>query len=162
MGEFENNLTSSLKFRAKAKLADYKHSFALYVGGNGANGGNPVALDEYVDIVAPGNTGYAANYHGLEGSVDGADLVVDNLHVDRIRPMTDYSGEASLTQKVKTSSGSHNITLGTFIGRSEADDINFQYRVVSEFNNNPKLVNISFTDSKRVFIIELDKTVIIF
>jgi len=61
--------------------------------------------------------------------------------------MTDYSGEASLTKKVTTASGSHNITIGTYIGRSEADDLNYQYRVVSEFNNNPKLVNISFTDS---------------
>lgn len=147
MGEFEYNLNNDLKFKTKARFADYDHSFALYVGGNGANGGNPITLDKYMDVVAPGNMGYSANYHGLDGAVDGSDLVVENLHVDRIRPMTDYSGEASLTQKVKTNGGSHNITLGTFIGRSEADDINFQYRVVSEFNNNPRLVDISFTDS---------------
>jgi len=147
MGEYEYDLSKNLKFKSKAKLANYKHSFALYVGGNGANGGNPVSLSDYMNIVAPGNSAYTASYHGLEGSVNGSDLVVDNLHVDRIRPMTDYSGEASLTQKIQTNSGSHNITLGTFIGRSEADDINFQYRVVSEFNNNPKLVNITFSDS---------------
>ncbi len=147
LGEFEYNLSESLKFKAKSRLANYKHSFALYVGGNGANGGNPITLDKYVDAVAPGNQGYTANYHGLSGSVNGSDLVLDNLHVDRIRPMTDYSGEAAITKTVTTGGGSHNITLGTFIGRSEADDINYQYRVVSEWNNNPKLVDINIVDS---------------
>jgi len=61
--------------------------------------------------------------------------------------MTDYAGEASITKKVATSAGSHNLTLGTFIGRSEADDINYQYRVVSEFNNNPRMVDINYTDA---------------
>ncbi len=147
LGEFEYDLADDLKFNAKARLANYKHSFALYVGGNGANGGNPITLDKYVDVVAPDNQGYTANYHGLSDAVNGSDLVVDNLHVDRIRPMTDYSGEASITKNITTTNGSHNITVGTFIGRSEADDINFQYRVVSEWNNSPKLVDINFTDS---------------
>ena len=147
LGEFEYNLSESLKFKAKSRLANYKHSFALYVGGNGANGGNPITLDKYVEAVAPGNQGYTANYHGLSSSVNGSDLVLDNLHVDRIRPMTDFSGEAAITKTVITGGGSHNITLGTFIGRSEADDINYQYRVVSEWNNNPKLVDINFIDS---------------
>ena len=146
MGEFEYNLSKDLKFKSKAKMANYKHSFALYVGGNGANGGNPLSLNQYVAEVAPGNTGFTASYHSGP-AVGGSDLVVDNLHVDRIRPLTDYVGEASLTKKVKTDGGSHNLTLGTFIGRSEADDINFQYRVLSEFNNNPRLIDINYTDA---------------
>ncbi len=147
LGEFEYNLSRNLKLRTKARLANYKHSFALYVGGNGANGGNPITLDRFVDAVIPDAQGFSANYHGLDGSINGNDLVVENLHVDRIRPMTDYSGEASLTQKFETAGGSHNITIGTYIGRSEADDINFQYRVLSEFNNNPKLVDLNYTDT---------------
>lgn len=147
MGEYEYNLLSDLKFKAKARIANYKHSFALYVGGNGANGGNPLSLNDYVALVAPDNTGFTANYQGETAAINGSDRVVDNLHVDRIRPMTDYAGEASLTKKIKTDGGSHNITLGTFIGRSEADDLNFQYRVLSEFNNNPRLVNINYTDA---------------
>ncbi len=147
LGEFEYKLANDLKFKSKARLANYKHSFALYVGGNGANGGNPITLDRFMDVVAPDNTGFTANYHGVNGEMRGSDLVVENLHVDRIRPMTDYSGEASLTKRIETTDGSHNITLGTFIGRSEADDINFQYRVISEFNNNPRLVDISYMDT---------------
>ncbi|MEM9920707.1 MAG: TonB-dependent receptor [Bacteroidota bacterium] len=147
LGEFEYNLSQDLKFKAKTRLANYKHSFALYVGGNGANGGNPITLNRYMDVVAPDNQGFSANYNGLTNPINGSDLVVDNLHVDRIRPMTDFSGEASITKNISTDNGSHNITVGTFIGRSEADDLNFQYRVVSEWNNDPKLVNITYTDS---------------
>lgn len=147
LGEFEYNLSDNLKFKSKARMANYQHSFALYVGGNGVNGGNPLTLDQYITEIAPDNAGFAANYHGVNGAINGSDLVVDNLHVDRIRPMTDYAGEAALTKKITTDAGSHNLTLGTFIGRSEADDLNFQYRVVSEFNNNPRLVDISYTDT---------------
>ena len=147
MGEFEYNFADDLKFKTKAKIANYQHSFALYVGGNGANEGNPISLDNYIAAVAPDNTGFAANYHGEMGAMRGSDLVVENLHVDRIRPMSDYSGEASLTKKIATDNGSHNITIGTYLGRSEADDINYQYRVVSEFNNNPRLVDITYTDT---------------
>ncbi len=146
LGDFEYNLADDLKFRAKARMANYHHSFALYVGGNGANGGNPITLDRYMDVAAPGNQGFAANYHGLSDAISGSDLVVENLHVDRIRPMTDYAGEASITKNI-AGAVSHNITIGTFMGRSEADDVNFQYRVVSEWNNNPKLVDITYTDS---------------
>ncbi len=147
LGEFEYDLPKSYKFKAKARMADYHHSFALYVGGNGVNEGNPTTLNNYMNVIAPDNTGFSANYHGLSNAIDGNDLVVDNLHVDRIRPMTDYSGEASITKTISAGMGSHNITVGTFLGRSEADDVNFQYRVVSEWNNNPKMVDISYTNA---------------
>ena len=38
------------------------------------------------------------------------------------------------------------MTLGVYVARSEAEDVNFQYRVLSEFNNNPRLINLSYTD----------------
>ncbi|WP_299602908.1 TonB-dependent receptor [uncultured Aquimarina sp.] len=145
LADFNYNLTDNLKFKAKAKYANYQHNFALYVGGNG-NFGNPITLDNYVAEVAPGNTGFDATYQGGSGEqINGTDLVVENLHVDRLRPMTDYSGEANLI--LKSGDGNHTFTLGTFLGRTEAEDVNFQYRVLSEFNNNPRLVNLSYTEA---------------
>ena len=61
--------------------------------------------------------------------------------------MTDYSGEASLTKTLEVTNGTHNITGGVFLARTEAEDVNYQYRVLSEFNNNPKLVNLSYVDA---------------
>ncbi|MFD2542179.1 TonB-dependent receptor domain-containing protein [Lacinutrix gracilariae] len=144
MADFNYNLSDDLKFKSKIKYANYKHNFALYVGGNGDNS-NPITLDEYVANIAPGNLGFQAQYQGSASEINGNDLVIDNLHIDRLRPMTDYSGEASLTKKLETSSGTHNITAGTYLARTEAEDVNYQYRVLSEFNNNPKLVNLSYT-----------------
>ena len=145
MGDFIYNFSDDLKLRSKVRYADYEHNFALYIGGNGANN-NPITLDQYVDNVVPGNLGYSASYQGNSTPINGSDLVVDNLHIDRLRPMTDYSGEAQLTKRITVDNGDHNITFGTFIARTEAEDVNFQFRALSEFNNNPKLVNLSITD----------------
>ncbi|MFS4468949.1 TonB-dependent receptor domain-containing protein [Maribacter sp. 2210JD10-5] len=146
MGDFNYSFTDDLRFKAKVRYANYDHNFALYVGGNGANG-NPITLDNYIASIAPDNQGFSATYQGgAGGQINGSDLVVDNLHVDRLRPMTDYSGEASLIKTINTSNGgSHNITVGSFIARTEAEDVNYQFRALTEFNNNPRLVNLSYT-----------------
>lgn len=146
MGDFDYKFSDDLNFKSKIKYANYKHNFALYVGGNGANG-NPITLNNYVADIAPGNLGYTAQYQGNSTSINGNDLVVDNLHVDRLRPMTDYSGEASLTKTIENDNGSHNITAGVYLARTEAEDVNYQYRVLSEFNNNPRIVNLNYTDA---------------
>ncbi|MBQ4802731.1 TonB-dependent receptor [Aquimarina sp. MMG015] len=144
MADFKYNLTDNLKFKAKTKYANYKHNFALYVGGNG-DFGNPITLSNYIAEVAPGNTAVDATYQGGSGEqINPNDLVVENLHVDRLRPMTDYSGEVNLI--FKPEGGNHTFTLGTYLARTEAEDVNYQYRVLSEFNNNPRLVNLSYTD----------------
>lgn len=145
MAEFNYDLSDAIRFKSKVKYANYDHNFALYVGGNG-NYGNPITLSDYVSEIAPGNLGFNAQYQGGTGEqINGNDLVVENLHVDRLRPMTDYSGEANLIYK--TDNGNHTFTLGTFLARTEAEDVNYQYRVLSEFNNNPRLVNLSYTDA---------------
>lgn len=144
MGDFNYNFSDNLRFKSKVRYANYEHNFALYVGGNGDNG-NPISLNNYVNSVDENNQGFVATYQGGgDAQISGSDLVVDNLHVDRLRPMTDYSGEASLT--LRSNDGIHNFTVGTFLSRTEAEDVNYQYRVLSEFNNNPRLVNLSYTD----------------
>ncbi|WP_299097251.1 TonB-dependent receptor [uncultured Winogradskyella sp.] len=145
LADFDYNLSDNLKFKSKIRYANYQHNFALYVGGNG-DYGNPISLSDYVSEVAPGNTGYSATYQG--GSTDqinGSDLVVENLHIDRLRPMTDYSGEANFIYNAP--GGNHTFTGGVYLARTEAEDVNYQYRVLSEFNNNPQLVNLSYTDA---------------
>jgi len=145
LADFNYDLTDNLKFKSKVKYANYQHNFALYVGGNG-NYGNPITLSDYVTAVAPNNIDYTANYLGGSGQqINGNDLVIENLHIDRLRPMTDYSGEANLV--FKSENGIHTYTAGTFLARTEAEDVNYQYRVLSEFNNNPRLINLSYTNA---------------
>ncbi|WP_117880464.1 TonB-dependent receptor [Aureibaculum luteum] len=149
LADFDYNFSDDLKLKSKVKYANYQHNFALYVGGNG-NNGNPITLNNYMESIAPGNLGYTARYQSGDPNqqISGTDLVIDNLEVDRLRPMTDYSGEINLTKRIETSNGgSHNITVGSFIARSEAEDVNYQYRVLTEFNNDPRLVNLSYTNA---------------
>lgn len=143
LGDFIYNLSDNLTLKSKVRYANYLHNFALYVGGNGTYG-NPLTLSNYVNQVAAGNSSYTATYQGGSSQqINGSDLVVENLHVDRLRPMTDYSGEANLIKR--SANGNHTFTLGTYLARTEAEDVNWQYRVLSEFNNNPRLVNLSYT-----------------
>lgn len=143
MGDLVYNLSDRTTFKSKVRYANYLHNFALYVGGNGTYG-NPLSLSNYVNQVAQGNSAYTATYQGGSGQqINGNDLVVENLHVDRLRPMTDYSGEANII--TKSLDGKHTFTFGTYMARTEAEDVNYQYRVLSEFNNNPRLVNLSYT-----------------
>lgn len=145
LADFDYNLDENLRFKSKVKYANYKHNFALYVGGNGSYG-NPITLDDYVAAVAPANTGFSATYQGGSGAqINGSDLVVENLHIDRLRPMTDYSGEANLIYS--TPNDQHTFTAGVYLARTEAEDVNYQYRVLSEFNNNPRLINLSYTEA---------------
>jgi len=151
MGDFNYDLMDDLKFKSKVKYAKYKHNFALYIGGNGdvgpnGEGSNPISLSDYMGFVSPDNQGYTANFLGSSDQLDGSTLVINNLHIDRLRPMIDYSGEASLTKRIESDNGSHNITVGTYMARSEAEDVNYQYRVLSEFNNDPQLINLNYTD----------------
>lgn len=144
MADFNYNLADRLTFKSKIRFAEYQHNFALYVGGNGAQP-NPVTIAEYVNNVDPDNTGFTASFQGGTGELDPNTLVVDNLEVDRLRPMQDFTGEASLTYK--TEDNKHNFTLGTFMTRTEVEDVNWQYRALTEFNNDPQLVNLNYSDA---------------
>jgi len=145
LGDFKYNFSDNLKFQSKIRFAEYEHSFALYVGGNGGQP-NPVTIADYVNNIASTNTGYSASFQGGTGNQLSANtLVVDNLHVDRLRPMTDFTGEASFTYT--TDDNKHNITFGAFGTRTEAEDVNWQYSALTEFNNDPQLVNLTYTDA---------------
>lgn len=144
MLEFNYDLTDQVSFESKFKYADYQHSFALYVPGNGTFA-NPTPISEYVDIIAPGNQGFSASFQGGLGEISPTTLVNDNLNIDRIRPMNDISGEGAISYR--SDNGHHNFKLGTYMSRTEVVDDNFQYRALTEFNNDPKLINLSYTDA---------------
>ncbi len=146
MGVFDYNFDNDWKVKAKVKVSDYVSDFALYVGANGA-ANTPVSLSEYLDIYGySGATNINASYVG-GGALGSNDRIIDNLHVDRNRPITDYTGEFSVTKKIISESVEHNITFGTYLTYTEGEDNNFQFRTLSAWNNEPQMVNLSFTDA---------------
>lgn len=146
MAVFDYNLENDWKLKTKMKVSDYVSDFALYVGANG-KANTPVTLSEYLTVHGYDNvTNVNAAYAG--GTSLGAnDLIIDNLHVDRNRPITDYTGEFSITKRIERKGIQHNITFGTYLTYTEGEDNNYQFRTLSAWNNEPQLVNLSFTDS---------------
>ncbi|MCF6181363.1 TonB-dependent receptor [Lutibacter sp.] len=145
MGVFDYNLENNWKMKAKMKASSYVSDFSLYVGANGS-ANTPVSLNDYLTIHGyPNATNVNASYVG--GTALGAnDRVIDNLQVDRNRPITDYTGEFSVTKKKVGDQVEHNITAGTYLAYTEGEDNNYQFRTLSAWNNDPQMVNLSFTD----------------
>jgi iron complex outermembrane receptor protein len=61
--------------------------------------------------------------------------------------MTDYFGEAARTQTIEKENATHNIPAGGYLAKTEVADVNYQDSALSEFNNNPKLVNLKYADA---------------
>jgi iron complex outermembrane receptor protein len=145
MGVFDYKLENNWKVKAKIKFSEYVSDFALYVAANG-KANTPVKLNDYLDIHGyPNATNINASYVGGT-SLGSNDRIIDNLHVDRNRPITDLTGEFSATKKIEGDKVEHNITFGTYLSYSEGEDNNYQFSALSAFNNEPQLVNLSFND----------------
>ena len=135
--KFDNNITIDSKLR----YARYQHQFNFFVAGSG----NPISIADYVTGIDPTATGIVAKSTGLSKVLPNNYLVTANTLLDRYRPMTDLSGEFNLTKRITGNTIEHNITIGAFFSRSEAEDKNIQTGYLSEFNNMPLLVDLSYT-----------------
>ena len=63
---------------------------------------------------------------------------------DRERDATDGTIELNITKEVDTANGvTHNFTLGTFIARAEAENIQRSIQFLTQFNNDPELVDLT-------------------
>lgn len=137
MANFKHNFTDDLKLDAKLRYSKYKHQFNLFLDGSGVSGAKVVETQqEYMDTrgISSGTFSY------LNGAPLASNaLLFENRILDRNRPIRELVGEFKLTKKA----GAHNITGGTFLSRSEAGDFNVITNYLSEYNNRPKLVELS-------------------
>lgn len=146
MGDFNYNLGNDWKINSKVKVSEYVNDFGLYVAANGTVNA-PASLSDYLAKYGyTGATNINASYMG--GTALGAnDRIIDNLNVDRNRPISDLTGEFSITKKLAGDKVEHNVTFGTYMTSSQGEDNNYQFRTLSAFNDAPQLVNLSFTDA---------------
>lgn len=146
MGVFDYDLGNDWKINSKIKVSDYVNDFGLYVAASGKVNA-PASISDYLAKYGyVGATNINATYVG--GTSLGAnDRIIDNTNTDRHRPISDLTGELSITKKLTGDKVEHNITAGTYLTSSQGEDVNFQYGTVSAFNNAPQLVNISFKDA---------------
>ena len=138
MVNFVHNFNEDLKLDAKIRNSSYEHQFNLFLDGHGISGAKVVETQaEY--LAARGLTGGVfTSLNG--GAVLQADArLFENRILDRDRPISELVSEIKLTK----TAGNHTITGGTFMSRSKAGDFNVITSYLSEYNDQPELVNLS-------------------
>ncbi len=129
----------------KFKYSDYKHKFGLWSDGDGVIN-VPETLQSFLTNRGLGSLANASFTFVGGGAVPANYLLFANRITDRIRPATDFTGELNLTKKLATGGVDHAITLGGFYGRASAGDYNVTTTFLAEFNNTPRLVNLTVTN----------------
>ncbi len=141
MFDLRHSFGNDWRLSSKAKAASYDHWFNLFLDGDGDHN-VPETQEAYLtDRALPANATFAYADDGK--ALAAGDLLFQNRILDRQRPMQELVGETYLTKTI----GSHNISLGTFLANTKADDNNWIANYVGDFRNAPRMVNINYTDS---------------
>ena len=150
---FDKSLGDVFGFNGRVKYSDYKHKFGLWSDGDGlvnvpeslaafvTNGTRRASYPELNGITAA-NAAYT--FVG-GGAVPANTTLFANRFTDRNRPMTDFSSELNLTAKFG-GEVSHTVTIGSFYSKTIARDTNVTTTYLAEFNNLPRLVNLTVTN----------------
>ena len=143
----DKDLGNDWGLNARGRFARYDHQFNLFLDGDGiAN--TPETLDGFLATRNLGDIADATYTFTESGrAVPSSDLLFANRLLDRDRPVTDFSGELNLTKTVVRGNVEHNLTLGGFFARTEADDDNVITTYLAEFNDRPRLVDLSVIDT---------------
>ncbi len=151
--DFTRELGNEWEMNAKAKYARYTHEFNLFLDGDGGDDtGVPLSLEDYLDARGLGTTGVAdlsnANFTftGSGTQVPDNYLLFGNRVLDRERPATDFTSELSLTKLFDAGGMSHAVTIGAYVSRAEAGDVDYITTYLAEFNDQPRLVDLTVTD----------------
>ncbi len=131
---------------AKAKYSSYQHQFNLFLDGDGIVN-TPETLAGFLAARNLGDLSDASfTYTGSGQDVPVGDLLFGNRLLDRNRPVTDVTSEVNITKDISAGGFDHSFTLGGFFARAEAGDENVITTYLGEFNNKPRLVDLTITD----------------
>ena len=146
---------SGFGINGRAKFSQYAHKFGLWSDGDGIVN-VPETLGAFVSNAARRGGNYPelngigianANFTFVGGGAVPANTILfANRYTDRDRPNHDVTAELNLTYKATTGTIRHNFTLGGFYADAFARDINVTTTYLAEFNNQPRLVNLSVTN----------------
>lgn len=147
MADFQKDFENGWRLNAKVRSAKYQHQFNFF--GTDGSGRNPLTQANFLKTITGAATG-AYTYADDNTVVNPAALVLQNNITDRNRPLTEMSALMTLSKEFKTGSIDHSFTMGTFGSRTEAGDFNLQLRFLSEFKDQPRLLNLTTTDASNV------------
>lgn len=129
----------------RIKYSDYNHKFGLWSDGDGVIN-VPETLQSFLTNRNLGTLANAQFAFDGGATVPTNFLLFANRFTDRDRPVNDFTAELNLTKRLQTGTVDHAFTLGTFYGDASADDLNVTTTYLAEFNNRPRLVNLTVTN----------------
>lgn len=132
----------------KAKYSQYAHRFGFFLDGDGlAN--VPQTQAGFLSLRGlPTNATftYADNGAALPANA----MLFANRFQDRNRPNHDTTAELNLTKAFTDGDFQHKLTLGGYYARAWARDQTVTTAYLGEFNNQPRLVNLTVRDGAGV------------
>lgn len=148
MAAFDHNFANDWKFSVKLRSANYKHEFNFF--NTDGNGRNPLSQTGFLTAVAPTGSSPVYTYASDNTPVSSKALILENIIVDRNRPLNELAGNMNITKTINGKSSKHVLNLGAFLSTTNAIDYNVQIRYLSEFRNNPRILNMSYTNAASV------------
>ena len=137
----DRDLSDSVTLNVKTKWSRYDHQFNLFLDGDGIIN-VPETQAAYLTnrgIAGPGTFTYVDSGQAVAPGT----LLFANRILNRDRPVTDFSAEANLGYKFDMGGATHNVTVGMWFARAEADDNSLTQTYLAEFANAPRLINLT-------------------
>jgi len=141
MADLKHGFGDGWKLSSKVKAANYNHWFNLFLDGDGTHNTPETQANYLIDRELPADAVFTYADDGSQ--LAPSDLLFQNRVLDRERPMEELVGEFNLTKTI----GEHNITIGTFLANTRAEDNNWIWNFVGDFRNAPRVVGITYVDS---------------
>jgi len=143
---FEKTFDNGWGINGRTKYANYDHQFNLFLDGDGVVN-TPETLGGFLDARdLPGLENAAFTFTDSGQAVPQDFLLFANRILDRDRPAEDFTLELNVTKDLRTGGLEHRFTLGGFFARAEADDRTHLSTFLAEFNDEPRLVDLTVTD----------------
>jgi iron complex outermembrane recepter protein len=143
---FERELANGFNLNAKAKYAHYQHQFNFFVEGDGIVNAPETQASFFTNRKVTGATGGTFTYVDSGQPLPADALLYGQRILNRNRPTSDFSGEVNLTKKFEGAGVTHNVTLGSWMGRTKAEDNSLTQTFMAEFASRPRLVNVVASD----------------
>ena len=146
--DFKKDLGDGWGFNGRGNIADYHHTFALFSGGDNITN-LPVTQAGFLQSYGYSPSAYTGKftYADSGASVPAGYLLWGDRVQDRDRPLNTVTGELNITKDLLLGDWSHHFTVGGFWGYTRARDYDITYSYIGDFDNAPKLVDVTVTNS---------------
>jgi outer membrane receptor protein involved in Fe transport len=139
---FDKDFGDGWGINGRTKYSSYDHKFGLWSDGDGVIN-VPETLQSFLTNRNLGSVSNATFTFADGTAVPPNAILFANRYTDRVRPVHDFTAELNVTKKLAAGGLDHTFTLGGFVGDAGAKDYNVTTTYLAEFNNRPRLVNVS-------------------